>query len=698
MLRRLRPQLIGVWLLCGVLLPGAFSIVFPRQLAQYHGILVTSNRGSWYALTLESAIAQLSPKEKASMTVYLWSSRDEDRFLAIRGTRNCIFQINKKVVLQKKNALINAGSLPLTAGLSELDLFVDEDNERIPEQLQIQWSTNYVTAESISGDQLYNRMIPESKIKIERMAHDFGIFARLNLVLLVIWILFRLWNPQIPLTKGDIAANRFLILGLFVIFALRFAGIRYQMEELLHPDERMYGRMIAEMHAGKLAPSQFLYTTGYFVIIAEIEHLAEWIAGREISQYLIQRLVSATASCLTCLIVFATARRLFSRREAILATFLFGFSYVPIEVAHFGIVEPTLLFFFLLALHRLVILWQEPSMKAFVLSGFFSGIAVAIKQTAAIIVVPFLITWIVLLRKDLVGKSMKRLLIWGAAAFVGFCILSPGTLLELPKFYQYQLIESKSMEGRTNTHLFFSNKNAAFGTLALKSLQTGVGLPLMIAAIPGLFLVWKKLRAAAWLLILPAAIYFVLISKAAVVADHYVLMLCPFVACFASLTLTFLIRGSPSFKKWLSAGVVIILLLPSLRSTSILERILQHEDTRRQAEEWCYKNLADSKIYYEIFGPRFLIPAVDSFLLPLFRRPDWTVFTNDTKPVYIAEDDITSDLFSSSPDFFASQVNWYIELKKHSQLIKEFHGEKFRLFNPLIQIYKISQPERKASS
>jgi hypothetical protein len=42
-------------------------------------------------------------------------------------------------------------------------------------------------------------------------------------------------------------------------------------------------------------------------------------------------------------------------------------------------------------------------------------------------------------------------------------------------------------------------------------------------------------------------------------------------------------------------------------------------------------------------------------------------------------------------------VKWYQELKQHSQLIKEFRGEKFRLFNPLIQIYKISQLKKPAN-
>jgi hypothetical protein len=118
--------------------------------------------------------------------------------------------------------------------------------------------------------------------------------------------------------------------------------------------------------------------------------------------------------------------------------------------------------------------------------------------------------------------------------------------------------------------------------------------------------------------------------------------------------------------------------------------LLHQTDTRRQAEQWCYKNLAaSSRIDYDFFGPRFLIPAFESQRVKLFSRPGWNEYSQKRGPQFYIQDEITKAIFLSHPETFPTEVQWYKAVSE-GKLIKQFHGEKFYLLNPQINIYDVS--------
>jgi hypothetical protein len=674
-----------------ILLPAILHFVLVRKQAHFHSVLVTTGRGSWYSPTFESALASLSPKDReTTIRAYMWEPKGRKVFILIRGNGACVLQLNHQTVLRKAQTEVASSVVVFPQGSIDLKLDVQSEPSKTGQPLKMLWSSNYVNVDNPTAEDFYNREISRSTAMTDRIARTSGVIARLGAVLLILWILFYLWNPDL----SPLISNRLLLAGLIVMFVLRFAGMGYQMQEFIHPDETMYGRMIEEIHAGQLAPSQFLYTTGYFKITSWLQDLAGWMMNQEVLQNLIQRLVSVLASGFTCLLVFVIAHQVFCQRIALLATFFFGFSFISIEIAHVGIVESSLLFFFLLALLKIVILSEQPSLKNFAIAGFFAGVAVAIKQTAAIIVIPFLIAAIFYHGRGLtVRRCLIGILISGCAAFAGFLILSPGSVFDFSRFYRYQLVESRSMQGKTQTRLFFLGDQARFGLLALQSLRGGVGIPMMIAAVPGMVLCWKKSREAFWLLLPPAIVYFFMIGRAPVIPDHYILLFCPFVAWFAAVAVDWLGSKFTNIQKPLLIGVALILLVPSLLNVWTLEKLMQRVDTRRQAEKWCYENIPEnSRVFYEIFGPRFLIPAFENRPISLFRRPSWKQVKESQigqTPAYFVEDSITSNVFSSSPESFEHQLKWFKALKTDGKLIKEFTGYQFRLLNPVIQIYEI---------
>lgn len=693
MSRRLHPKLIGVWLVSGIILPGIFSFSIQEKLLKDHGVLVAKgNSGSWYEASIQDGLNRLTTPETeiVEISTYLWSKKRTTYLVVFKGKRKCELLIDNHLLFGKDDKPIGAGVIEIPQGFSFLQLRLQPSDKNTRDLMTLLWSSNFSVAKEVPARQSFNHKISEEKVLYERMARVTGIIARVDGVLLALWILLQVGRFPLFNRQQSPVQTRVVVLAFLIMAGLRFAGLGYQMEEGLHPDEKLYGGMIQQVRTGELAPTQFWYTTGYFFVTASAQRFAEWIVGDPLPQNLIQRSISAICSSLTCLLVFSVARLFFSFEAAILAMLFFGFAFMPVELAHYGIVEPTMVFFFFLAFAALVSLSEEPSIKGFAKAGLFAGVAVAIKQTAALIALPFLITWIFLWKQKMLSRTgLLEMAAWVGCAFVGFLILSPATILDFARFYQYQVLQARSLEGESATHLFFVDHNY-FGELAWKGLHAGFGYPLIIASIAGLFFVWKKSEKAGWFLVPAALAYLLLISKVTAVPEHYVLLLCPFVALLAAATVSSISEIKSRFRPWLVPVSVLLLLVPSLKDTFRFEKLIQRIDTRRQATEWCYKNLpAGIKIDYDTFGPRFLIPIFDTSKLRLFERPTLEHYLSVRRPDFFVQDSLTSNIFLESPkQFFPRERHWYESLNQYGEVRIEFRGEKFRLLNPDVHIYR----------
>jgi hypothetical protein len=712
MFRRIRPKLVGVWLICGIIIPAVFSQHIQKQTAKDHGVLVTNSAGSWYESSIQGGLNRLTKHELLAQEIscYFWSPEKKNYFVVAKGRRNLDIKVNSIQVFHKEKKLTDARMIEIPAGWSFFQIQIKPDNRDLKDPVTIVWSDQFGSAREIPARQSYSQKLFEEKILQERVARILGIAARMNVVFLVFWIIFHFGKFPLFQGEGSRLEFRIAILALLVIVALRFYGITYLVEEGLHPDEKLYGGMIQEVRKGELIPSKFYYTSGYFFITAAAEKLAEWVSGFSLPQNLIQRSVSAICSSLTCVLIFSVARTLFSFEAAIFAMLFLGLAFMPVELAHYGIVEPTMVFFFFLSFASLVGLSEKPSLKGFAKAGLFAGAAVAVKQTAALIGLPFLITWFFLLRQKMISRTgIKEMMSWFGCAFLSFLVLSPGTIIQLDKFYQYQMLQTKSLEGESQTHNFFV-ESRHFGGLAWDGLHSGMGYALIIAAVIGAFLIWKRSRIAAWICMPTVAAYLILIGTVKAVPEHYVLILCPFVALLAAVAVDsippFSNRSGPGvapaelrrrdvratlIRKWMIAGVVVVLVAINVKEVFVLERLLHGKDTRQQAVEWCYTNLPPgSKIDYDIFGPRFLIPMFDTSRQRLFDRPPIEHYLAENEPDYFIQDSITTNVFLDAPkSYFSNERQWYESLSRVGSLTKEFREEEFRLLNPDIRIYKL---------
>jgi hypothetical protein len=227
----------------------------------------------------------------------------------------------------------------------------------------------------------------------------------------------------------------------------------------------------------------------------------------------------------------------------------------------------------------------------------------------------------------------------------------------------------------------------------IQNLEDGLGYPFLIVAVVGMiWLCWKS-RFAALVLVPLTVIYFIVSACAAVVPYHYALLLCPFLAIFGAYAITSVASYRPQFSGWITPMLVLLVLAVPLIRVFTLEKLLQGVDTRRQAEVWCYKNLpAGSRIDYELFGPRLLVPMFDSTTVPVFKRPRWKRYYLMRSPQYYIEDSLSSDLFASpDPKSFPFEREWLQIIHQSGVLVKEFKGEQRWLLNPHIKIYRIPQ-------
>jgi hypothetical protein len=546
--------------------------------------------------------------------------------------------------------------------------------------------------EPFSKDSLFVDPPTKAELTALRGSKYFAIAARFNFVMIfVIPLIFFLYKHLSPARwKSSI-----LFVCLFLLMAyLRFNGITYLMEEGLHPDERVVENTASFFRAGQLKPQNYLYTPGFHYMTAALENLGSWVLGKDLPPHFVPRFLSALFSLLSCLLVLSIAATIFSETCAIIASILFGFSFLPIQLAHFGIIEPTMVFFFLLGIQFIFKFNQNSTFKDYLKAGLACGAAIGIKQTAGIIVVPFLFATLYWNRKNVFQMSlMKKVLSWIAGSAIAYFVLSPFTILDFTNFVRAQLFQFRFLSGETHTALYFVNDPSGARKM-VEYLEEGIGYPILIAALAGIFLIWRRSKIG-FLVIVPfTVLYFIIATRAKAAPYHYPLLLYPFFALLAAVVIDELIsaiRTTSMIRNVLLVVLVTGLLIPPIKRTITLQKILASKDTRQEFVEWAYRNLQlGGRIDTEFFGPRFLIPVFRSLPIPLWTRGTWEQYYPIRIPEFIVIDSTTTDIFLRKPRAqFPEEHQWYASLRKKGIKIKEFRGIAFGQYNPHILVYKI---------
>jgi len=682
------------WILIGIIIPFLISFSLHKFFHTEHGVRVRVGDQVWVTSTFDEALDDVweqKIQEPIDIESYIWIGPHETRYLIFKGPPRK-FYFDTKAENELSHNLWTMSARPIPSGLHEILIRFREIPPK-SHKPQLIWTRSLVTAESIANDRLFPKYQHENVLTRLLVAKYCGIFARLNCVLIfLVPLCILLWKKIKPSIPQPITI---VIVAVLLMAALRFYGLTYQMEEGLNADEHLTERIISLLRKD-VKPQNYLYTPGFHYMNAIGEEVGLWVFGHELPDHAMPRVFSALFSSLSCLIVFSIASAFFPMPCPLIAMALFGFAYMPVQLAHFGIIEPSMVFFFLLGFRLIISIDKESAAKDYLKAGIASGLAVGIKQTAAIIVIPFFFTYLFANRMESYKwPSIKKAMIWAFGAMLSYFLLSPFTFLDFPRFLHDQLFQFRFLSGDTHTVLYFVGESSPAMRI-LNYLHEGIGYPILIAAAIGCILIWK-LSHKAFITIVPFTLIFYFVASIVRAAPyHYPLLLCPFLALLAAVTV-YEIGNRLRFAKAVMAILTIGLLILPLINVIRLERILSGVDTRRQASEWCYRNLPlGARVDYEEFGPRFLIPAFRSLMISLWSRGTWEQFVKFSDPTYIVIDSTTSDLIlGGNEEAFPAEHEWFEQLRKTGVVLKEFSGYSYDQFNPHITIYQIPKAEQK---
>ena len=687
---------VTVLLVAAILFPAALWLVGQLYFRQLHGVTLTAGKKAWVCQSPEEALdtsADRTDATAARLSAFIWIRQPEGMYFILKGFGRRRFFVDGKEIVEMRRMPYGPQSLPISQGMHRFDLIFNPNGPSTERLLM--WTRDLIESESIPTERLYQRPVSTQLLYLDLAGQWAGILWRFDFALVVLILLIRgaSWIFQrvglfVP-HPGE-PANRLFRILLLVMLIARLAGIGYQLSEGLHPDERMVDNSVVVIRSGTLEPPQHFWSAGYVYATAAAEAVGEWIWSDSLPSHLAARFLSAVSSWLTCLVLFSATRKLFNGTVAFWATLFLGFAMMPVELAHQGIVEPTMVLFFLFAFRVLLELDVAKRKVAFAIAGLAAGMAVGMKQSAGIILLPaaavcFSTPWATL------KQSVLKFAFWGGGAVAGFLTLSPYSLLDFDQYMAAQRWQVRSQLGHAGSALFFvGDQSAHAGTIRITQyIADGMGMPLACFGALGCLVVAWKHRANA-LVILPVTLaYFAVCASSAASPYHYALLLCPFVAMLAAVALDFGSRFFVSRKAVLTVAGLLLLAIP-FREVARLEIILQGTDTRRFAEAWCNRNLLPgTRVDYEMFGPRFLMPFRKGFRVPLFDREPWNRYISENHPTYYVFDDISHSVFADSPESFPVETEWFKLLREKGRVIQDFPGESYRLYNPHVIVYQL---------
>ena len=169
----------------------------------------------------------------------------------------------------------------------------------------------------------------------------------------------------------------YIFLGIVLFaFVLRTHGINWDQNQHLHPDERFltmvtqalkwpsnifdyFNSRFSTLNPNNIGHNFFVYGTFPLVLVKII---AGWI---QIDRFdynnitLVGRFISGIFDLGTLLFVYKTAGKIFNKKVALIASFIYGISVLPIQLSHFFAVDTFLVFFITSSFYFLILFLEN---------------------------------------------------------------------------------------------------------------------------------------------------------------------------------------------------------------------------------------------------------------------------------------------------------------------------------------------------
>ena len=397
--------------------------------------------------------------------------------------------------------------------------------------------------------------------------------------------------------------NLVLVAILLVAAVARFWALTFGLPHpAARPDEEAVSALAGNYYLGYFEPTDFTYPPLFMLVVAATLWLAFRTAPAMLSrlnirlglsdptmsaQRIVARLLSAAAGVISVWLVFRIGTRLFGRPTALVAGAFLALAFLHVRDSHFGVTDVPMTFMVLVGFLAIVKLAESGSRRDLVAAGIWTGLAVATKYNAALLVLP---ASFAILNDPLQRPIQSRLVrVVGFAAIMtaAFLIVAPFSVLSYEKFLYDVTNVSRHLADGHGVDL-----GRGWTYHLTTTLRYGLGIPLLVAGILGLpLMVWREGRRGILVALFPVA-YYVLIGSGRTVFARYILPAVPFLCLTAGyfvVTTAAVVTSYLQRPRWRIPATTVMtaaILWPSLLSVIAFDRLIARDDSRVLARRW----------------------------------------------------------------------------------------------------------------
>ncbi len=435
----------------------------------------------------------------------------------------------------------------------------------------------------------------------------------------------------------------FITVLLLFAAGLRITGISYGQpdpryapsthpQQMIHgqtpmqPDEYLSVSIPLEMLVrGQLNPGFFEYPsfityTNYFVF--GITGAAEGVspenrAGVGLREYapfplyVLSRMYSVFGGMLIVAAVYASTRLAAGRLAALSAALLAAVSFTLVQHSHY--IKPGMLpsgFMMVAVWASFAALYtrnRRRRVRMYLLAGAFTGLATTTRYNAVSVgIILFLVGLVLLYRHRTRAMLFSVLGAWLLAPIV-FVIGTPYSVLDFDRFSRhFSYITGQFLTTGSNVPSYFLTDSLTGLLMMYRFIFLfSLGIPAGLAILFGLYGAWKKrptrvdfladnsrtLYAAILLVFLLAYSFVVLRTIRPGHSDNLLVLTLPQFILLAGLGMGFLHERLPLPSRWLTTGLVLLLIVMPLVLSVQTVRMFCQPDTRYIMQDWVYEHL-----------------------------------------------------------------------------------------------------------
>ena len=477
----------------------------------------------------------------------------------------------------------------------------------------------------------------------------------------------RVWPGPASLTT-----KRWLALIVLIGALLRFVPITFGLPlDRARPDEEVaIGRALG-MVGGDLNPHFFDWGSLTLYLFALSFSAAAWIHDHVAPSgplavsdyYIVARAIVMIAGSLTIVVLFRLARIVTDDVTAAIAAFFLAVVPLHVRESHFAMTDTLMTFLATLALLLLVRAFHEAAdgsgqrsqvLIGFAAAGLTAGLATATKYSAGALAAPMAVAQVLLVPRAVADSRWWRIWMPSAvflgAMILGFLVGTPYAVLDYPAFSEGVLFDIQHLASGHGPDL-----GAAWIYHATRTLPAGLGVPICLAAIVGVFaLVKQRWRDALIVLVFCAALYGSM-ANGRTVFFRYVLPLVPAICLSAAAGVRWAAAWLAARTRLAPATVAAVAAVAVAATASVnsvrFDQLLSRTDTRVLAGSWLAAQVKPDESVYDsgeqgyqrvflgnvrahIWRIGTSDVAAKIFLEPGGQTPDWLVLPQSPLEAY----------------------------------------------------------------